>query len=323
MKKLLSILLTVLLLALSIASISVSAVEPDTAHPIAKAAYGTPTIDGEIDDIWATAEVNEIAGAFAEGGPDPANPRNGTSATFRALWDNRKLYLLVEVVDSTIGDENWELQSVGAGSLWKRNSVSFAFTPDYNRDVTTTQVAPSFWFLLSCMANGGEEYVAGDGTANFNNVDREVFRHFKAKLTDTGYLIEIAVDLSLVYSEIAMAEGTCIGFDIYVNDNIPIIFDTRVIGLRWNDINSYKNNSLKGTIQLVKGGAAEETTTAAPETTTAAPETTAAPAVTTAPTTTAAPAETPKTADTTLVLVISTLMLGAAAVTLATAKKRG
>lgn len=165
MKKLFSLLMTVLILALSIASVSISAAEPDATHPIAKAAYGTPVIDGEIDDIWATAEANEIANAFAEGGPDPANPRNGTSATFRALWDERKLYLLAEVTDSTIGDENWELKSLNKGSMWKRNGVSFTFTPDYNRDVTTTQVAPSFWFILNCRAISGEENVDGDGAS--------------------------------------------------------------------------------------------------------------------------------------------------------------
>ena len=313
MKKMIAWILVSLMLCLSVAEFSAFAVTPDSQHPIAKAAYGTPTIDGEIDEIWATAEVNEITDAFIEDGPDPANPRNGTAASFRVLWDENYLYLLTEVTDSTIGDEDWELASVGAGSLWKRNSLGYAITPDYNRDQTTTQVAPTMWLILSSRAIGGSDYVEGDGTANFNQVPREVFKNFKTKITDTGYLIEIAFDLKARWSDMKMEEGVCIGFDQYVNDNIPLIFDTRVIGLKWSDINSYKDNSLKGTIVLTKDAAQ----TTAPADTTAAPEQTTAPEVTTT-----APTSTPSTADPMLVLVVGMAMLVAVIVLGVRAKKR-
>lgn len=328
MKKITALCLLSLILCMSIGAFPTSAATPDANHPIAKAAYGTPVIDGEIDDIWATAEVNKIEGAFVEDGPDPANPRNGTEASFRALWDEHYLYILTEVTDSTIGDEAWELTSVGAGSLWQRNSLGYTITPDYNRDVTNGQVAPSMWLILSCRAIGGGEAAAGDGTANFNQVDREVFNNFKTKITSTGYLVEIAFDLNLRYPDMKMEEGACIGFDQYVNDNIPLIFTTRVIGLNWSDINSYKNNSLKGTIVLTKGNA--ETTSAPAVDTTAAPTTTGAPVTTAAPspTTTAAPAVTdapitsPQTADSGIVLAVSILMLTALVISTACVKKR-
>ena len=83
------------------------------------------------------------------------------------------------------------------------------------------------------------------------------------------------------------------------------ISSTRDIGLMWSDINSYKNNSLKGTIQLVATNPDAPVVTEAPTTeapTTEAP-TTEAPA-TEAPTT-EAPA--PDTGDNGSVIIFTAL----------------
>ena len=233
MKRTLNFVLAALIVAVMCAAAvaPVFAAEPDKSQPIAYAVYGTPEIDGEIDAVWDNAKPRRISKTFVTNGPDPDNPTNGTSAVFRALWDEKYLYLLVEVTDSTIGDVTWELTTVGAGNLWMRNSVSFTFSPNYSRVETGAQVEPAFWYILSCRAIGGGEYVKNDGTANFNQVPRDTFKNFRTKITDTGYLIEAAVDLSQRYADIKMTYDTCIGFDIYINDNIAGISNTRDVGL--------------------------------------------------------------------------------------------
>ena len=293
MKKTLSLILAAFLAATLCAAalLPAAAAEPDKNFPLAYAIYGTPEIDGEIDAAWDNAPINKLTKTFVTNGPDPENPTNGTEAQFRAMWDEKNLYLLVEVTDSTLGDEAWELSSVGAGSLWQRNSLGFTLTPNYDRSETNGQVDPSFWLILSSRAIGGGEYVKNDGTANFNNIPRDTFKNFRTKVTEKGYLIEIAFDLSQRYADIKMDFDTCIGFDLYVNDNIAGISSTRDIGLMWSEINSYKNNSLKGTIQLVATNPDAPVVTEAP--TTEAP-TTEAP-TTEAPTTEAPATEAPTT----------------------------
>ena len=246
MKKAFSLALSLVIAAAlcAVCVLPMAALEPDANYPIAKSVFGSPVIDGEIDSIWELAEVNVIEKTFATNSPDPNDPTNGTKAQFRTMWDSQYLYLLIEVTDSTIGDENWELKTVGAASLWQRNSVGITISPNYNRTATATQEPPAFWIILSCRAFTGDEAVAGDGTANFNQIPRETFKNFCTKITDTGYLIEIAFDLSLRFEDMKMTDGNCIGLDIYVNDNIAGITGSRDIGLMWSDLCSYKYDSL-------------------------------------------------------------------------------
>ncbi len=314
MKKLLSLLLAALLVSMCIVSVSAA----DESKGLAKSAQGTPVIDGEIDAVWANAEVYPLNGVYLDKSPDPSIPLNGTKAQFRTLWDKNRLYVLVEVTDSTVGDEAWELTTVGAAQLYKRNSVMFMLSPD-----VSFAEKPPVKLILSSRAIGGGEYVLNDGTANFNNVVRDTFKEFRTKVTDTGWLIEIAFDLTHVDPGFTLTAGTKLGFDCYVNDNIPMLYDDRTALITWADEagSSWNNAATLGVIELV--GAAETTTadpvtTAAPETT-AAPATTAAPVTTAAPTTTA-PAQTPATADSTAILV-ATVMLTAVALTLVSRRR--
>ena len=47
-----------------------------------------------------------ISKTFVTNGPDPDNPTNGTSAVFRALWDEKYLYVFAEVLDADPNPEN-------------------------------------------------------------------------------------------------------------------------------------------------------------------------------------------------------------------------
>lgn len=109
MKKNVSILLT-LSLALTLA-LSVSADNKELT-----VAKGTPTIDGEIDEVWSTTPQVQLgylkAGDLKGDGTLPE-----TSAAYaRVLWDENALYFLFEVVD-----DDWSIYSdVGD---WKNDSI--------------------------------------------------------------------------------------------------------------------------------------------------------------------------------------------------------
>ncbi|MBR7092461.1 MAG: hypothetical protein IKI50_04660 [Clostridia bacterium] len=57
------------------------------------AAKGTPTIDGEIDDIWALTEAQPVVNVDTVVLPSNV----ATTGTVRTLWDENNLYVLIEV----------------------------------------------------------------------------------------------------------------------------------------------------------------------------------------------------------------------------------
>lgn len=310
MKRIISAILFVFVLA-SMFTVMASATEavpaPVPGEMVAKAIYGTPEVDGYADSIWDEAEIQYLNHVFVEDGiTEPSKVR------FRTMWDEKYLYFLVEVIDSTMGDADWEGLMLG-GNLWRRDGISFTFSPDYDRGSTDNQVAPAFWFIIAAYGN----------TANWNSVPQNVFISEDEGVTkmyaisyntdyttntNYGYTLECKVNLVPRCETVKMEAGAKFGFDMYNNNNNNLLMSAnREYGLTWGgSVNSYKNNAEKGTLELcakdVKFQNSEETLkwfpeiTAADTTTEAPVETTPAPVETTTPapveTTTPAPEET-------------------------------
>lgn len=317
MKRIISAILFVFVLA-SMFTVMASATEvpaPVPGEQVVKAIYGTPEVDGYADSAWDEAEIQYLTHVYAN--DEITEP---TKVRFRTMWDEKYLYFLVEVADSTMGDADWEGLSTG-GNLWKRDSISFTFSPDYDRGSTDNQVAPAFWFIIGAWGN----------TANWNNAPQNVFISEDEGVTkmyaisyatdyttntNYGYTIECKINLVPRCETVKMEAGTKFGFDMYSNDNNYLLMSaSRNYGLTWGgSVNSYKNNAEKGTLELCAKDVkfqnseadlawdlvpeAADTTTEAPVETTPAPveTTTPAPVETTTPapeeTTTEAPVET-------------------------------
>lgn len=58
-----------------------------------KAVYGSPLVDGDIDDVWAKAETYELL--VKRNSPD-------STASAKVMWDDNALYVLVNVEDATL-----------------------------------------------------------------------------------------------------------------------------------------------------------------------------------------------------------------------------
>lgn len=251
MKKILSFTLALLLLAsLCTLAVSASTIELDNNFGTVNAIYGTPVIDGEIDEAWKEAEMHYVNIPYS---PDETTP--DPICRFRMMYDETYIYMLTEVYDCTMGDLDWESASVG-GNLWKRDSVSFAFDPANDKSETGF-AAPSFWFIIGAYGH----------TANWMDVPQNVFISEDEGATkmysisyvkdntgmQIGYIIENKINLTPRHPDFKTIVDTEFGISVACNDNNALIFSaTRnelMLLTTANGIN--KNNSEKMTVKLV------------------------------------------------------------------------
>ncbi len=247
----------VMLIFACILALPASAAEATSSTMVAKAIYGTPTIDGVADDIWDDAEIHYLNHVYFD---DKVTPPSITR--FRSMWDEDYIYFLVDVKDETMGDKDWEELMLGS-NLWKRDGISFTFAPHYNRTETATVTQPSFWYILGAYgspANFNYPYVPqnvwiseDDGATKKFAISYYTDNTSGAKY---GYTIECKVNLAAVHNTIQMAAGTKIGFDIQNNNNnYNSGSGTRNYGMTWSGFStSYKNDAHKGTIEFLAKG---------------------------------------------------------------------
>lgn len=152
--------------------------------PLADAA---PVIDGEKDAVWDSAATvpTEVT---VEGSGD------GAKADVSLLWDANGFYALFEVTDPSLDE--------GSANPWEQDSVEVFFNPGHTRsggyDEADGQYRVSFTNVVSVGGNGP---LAGDITS-------------ATAVTDTGYRVEIALELAEEYAQV----GTEHGLDLQVND---------------------------------------------------------------------------------------------------------
>jgi len=178
---------------------------------VVKKATVSPVIDGEIDDVWADANVYNIDKPFKV-----ETPTLGASGktTWQALWDEKGVYVLVKVNDNVWApaygvtnsylydkieiyfDLNFNLKD-GKGPLTDANGLGnghHQFAPDVVKDSINTGVASS---------------TGGNGSRFCYNV------------TDPSYLAEYFIPFTKLTDMdgfVVDKTGT-IGFDVTISDN--------------------------------------------------------------------------------------------------------
>ncbi len=161
-------------------------------HPVTKnvinragSAYGTPVIDGTADEAWNNVPEYKLSRYVMAW--------QGASGTFKSMWDENNLYLLVDVKDPVL--------SAVASEAHMQDSVE-AFL-DENNGKTTYYEDDDAQFRVNY------ENVQSFGT----NGSADRFKTAVRK-TDGGYMAEIAISFKKPHSM-----GEILGFDAQINDD--------------------------------------------------------------------------------------------------------
>ncbi len=193
-------------------------VAQDAPANMATAKYGTPKIDGEIDDIWADCPAAKVN--------IPIMAWEGAKGEARILWDEKFVYVLLEVQDELLNNQ--------ATAVHEQDSIE-VFLDQSNEKGANYD------------ANDGQYRVSYVGDESFGGVPKAEGFESAAKLIDGGYLVELAMPL-VVKPE----DGMIMGFDAQINDSDGT--GVRQSMTKFNDPtnNSYMSPEKWGLLELVK-----------------------------------------------------------------------
>lgn len=180
-------------------------------------AEAEPVIDGEIDVAWASAPAVSTD-VQVEGSP-------GASGNVRLLWSGSALYALAEVTDPSLDAAN--------SNAWEQDSVEFFVDPTNAKAGAYNPVDGQYRINFeNAVSISGEAPVQDRLTS-------------ATSITDTGYLVEVAIDLR--YEPEA---GQLVGLELQVNDATD---GARNSVRTWSDPTgrSYQNTSRWGVARLV------------------------------------------------------------------------
>lgn len=179
--------------------------------------FGTPSIDGELDEIWKDAK--EFSTDVWVTGD------SGATAKVKTMWDKDNFYVLADVTDSVLNKSN--------PNVWEQDSIEIFL--DQNNNKTSNY-----------QADDSQIRVNFDNEVSVSGYNPEGLKT-QTKITDTGYVVEVAIPLTHVEAK----DGYILGFDIQVNDADE--FGQRTGVVTWCDPSgaSYASTAGYGNIKLV------------------------------------------------------------------------
>ena len=156
--------------------------------PFVNISKGTVNIDGGEDDVWKDAEEIPLTLVTSEGGQPEG------SAVGKALWDEKALYIWMEVSDPNPDVSGSEVHTQDSIEVFvdEANSKTEAYGDVHKQYRVNYENEHSF---------NGPKCVE-------DNITSVVTK------TDKGYIAEIAV----LWTEIEPQDGTNIGFELQIND---------------------------------------------------------------------------------------------------------
>lgn len=222
-KKLCSWALSLAMITSALPITAVFAEETSTTVYQTEAGYGTPTIDGNLDD-WNGANVNLIKKVK---GTDSEEYKGW----FKLMWDNDNMYVAAKIYSTHYDDSD--------SAVYKHDSVEFFMDEGCERgtsyDTNDYQLRSNFNGLVS-----GVNY-----PIESINV--------KTSLFDGGYYVEMAFP----FKEIKPVAGYKMGFDVQVNEAKTLAFAFKQFGWNDNTGSTYANPSLFGQVTFRKNVATQ------------------------------------------------------------------
>ena len=183
-----------------------------------EARRGTPVIDGAVDTTWQYAN-KVLVDQFTEGS-------EGASGSAYTMWDKDFLYVLINVVDTNL--------SKVSVNPWEQDSVEIFIDENNNR--TTDYEVDDVQYRV----NFDNEVTIGGGPSESGFVSA-------TSLTDTGYIVELAIPYNLEEKK----QGDLIGFDVQINDDNGA--GTRTSVVNWNDLSGsgWRNTTEFGALLFI------------------------------------------------------------------------
>lgn len=180
----------------------------------ATAKFGTPVIDGTVDSVWSKAQaipVNTYQMAW-----------QGATATAKALWDDKNLYVLVQVSDSELDKKS--------ANTYEQDSVE-VFVDENNGKTSYYE------------NDDGQYRVNFDNEASFNPAAISAGFVSATKVAGKNYTVEMKIPLKSV----TPSNNMKIGFDVQVNDAKD---GSRKSVASWNDTTGtgYQDTSVYGVL---------------------------------------------------------------------------
>lgn len=182
-----------------------------------KAYFGTPSIDGSVDSVWSNAPEMKL--------DTKQMAWSGASGTAKALWDDKNLYVLIQV-----NDDKLDKSSV---NVWEQDSVE-VFVDENNAKTTSYQ------------DDDGQYRVNFDNETSFNPEKIAAGFESKTSVSGTNYMIEMKIP----FKTITPANNAKIGFDAQINDAKN---GARISANAWNDPSGqgYQDTSVFGEVTLL------------------------------------------------------------------------
>lgn len=177
--------------------------------------FGSPVVDGIVDKVWSNAHI--VTPKYVSGNVE-------TTATFRALWDDRALYILAEVKDKNL--------SVQSGNPYMQDSLEIFL--DENNDKTKDYNVDDLQFRVNY-----------ENTQSVDVGNPERF-YTATQKTEDGYIIEARIALKY-----PPANDKVLGIELQINDAIGAnrvgtinVFDST--GSAWKDTGKFGEVLLTG-----------------------------------------------------------------------------
>lgn len=228
MKKTVCTILCLLFLMSAFGAVTASAADP--VHPVDRAlvynaAYGTPIVDGEMDDIYLQSDVMYAENASFGSSASVKEGQNAT-AEYRIVWNKTTLFIFCTVTDPTrsaAGATGASATKMDNTDIYVMLDAGFATDKDYSD--RTVDGSGQFRYQPNCTIDKEPNRAASWGKLTVRNQLAGTYNYVGGYLneTDGSYSFEMCFNYSVPFTKTIAANiktrtATAIGFGMQIND---------------------------------------------------------------------------------------------------------
>ncbi|OHB65623.1 MAG: hypothetical protein A2Y77_15040 [Planctomycetes bacterium RBG_13_62_9] len=165
-----------------------------------------PSIDGEVDDVWATVSKQHMEIDIGEG---PRSDAKDCSGYFQALYDSDYLYVLIDINDSELK------QDTALADGWQDDSAEFYFDGNNSKGAQGAIEPDDFQYRFDWNVNEPDSYFY----EYFHRPQSMEGVEYMMVGTQTGYRFEIRFPWTTLMGAAGVPTGKLIGIDCFINDD--------------------------------------------------------------------------------------------------------